>query len=71
MEGDSYWFVMEDSLEALTWFGNAEVVPALRHLKDRAEPSERRARKIDELLSRPAHWLQGEPKELKVAGGDG
>ncbi len=70
MRGGSYWFVMEDSVEALAWFGTADVLPALRNVRERADTLNRQARKIDAILSRPDRWLQGEPKELEIVADD-
>lgn len=61
LEG-GWWWVMEESVEALALFGRPEVVPVLDDLRKRPGLLPRQRRKIDLILESPDHWLTGAPK---------
>lgn len=61
---ESYWWVMERSVEALGYFGHPGATPTLEVLKSRPRLVPRQAAKIEAVLSEPDRWLTGAPKQL-------
>ncbi|MEI8314681.1 MAG: hypothetical protein WCG79_04430 [Verrucomicrobiota bacterium] len=63
---DFHWWVMEDSVEALGFWGNREVLPVLQEIRaTHTNIPERIAGKIDQFIAKPDYWLADEPKDLK------
>jgi len=65
MLGKSYWWVMEDSVEALGFLGTVDALPTLKLiLKNHPELLERQIVKIKKIIENPDCYLSGEPKIL-------
>ena len=60
-----HWWVLEDSVEALGFWGNREALPVLREIRATQTTLHARiAGKLDQVITNPDYWLTGEPKDL-------
>jgi hypothetical protein len=66
MREDFHWWVLEDSVEGLGFWGNKDALPVLKEIRaSQTNLHNRILGKIDQLLAQPDYWLEGPPKDIE------